>query len=344
MILILVVFGMVIIYSANSQDTAKSSEFNRQLLYFGVGVIFMVIFTVIDYRFLAGIELYLYIFNVLVLTSVLVFGKEALGAQRWIAIGSFTFQPSEFAKIFVIISMAVRLSDEKALQFEKLLGTFVYLAVPMILIMKQPDLGTSLVLLAIFFVMLFVRGLHPAYILAMIALGLGISPFVLKPYQMKRLLVFVNPDLDPTGAGWNLRQSIIGIGSGKMWGKGLFLGTLTNLKYVPEHSRDFIFTVLGEELGFMGGLALIVLYFLLLFKIVRISQEARDQVGSLIAVGVATMFFFHIFVNIGMTIGIMPVTGIPLPFLSYGGSSLICNMMGVGLLLSISMRREQFFK
>jgi rod shape determining protein RodA len=150
--------------------------------------------------------------------------------------------------------------------------------------------------------------------------------------------------MDPTGSGWNLRQSMIGIGSGKLWGKGLLFGTQTQLQFVPEHSRDFIFTVLGEELGFMGGASLIALYFFLLLKILKIAQEAKDSVGTLIATGVGAMLFFHIFINIGMTMGIMPVTGIPLPFLSYGGSAIITNLMAIGLLLSIQLRREQFFK
>jgi rod shape determining protein RodA len=344
LMIILVAYGLIVIYSANGGDMASGSEFIRQLKYFAIGLLFLVIFASLDYQLWVRMEPYLYILNLVILGAVLVAGKEALGAQRWISIGSFTFQPSEFAKILMIICLAIRLSDENALQFEKLAGTIVYLGIPMALIMKQPDLGTALVLIAIFFAMLFVRGLNPVYILAAIAAGIGISPFVLKEYQKTRLLVFLNPDMDPTGSGWNLRQSMIGIGSGKLWGKGLLFGTQTQLQFVPEHSRDFIFTVLGEELGFMGGASLIALYFFLLLKILKIAQEAKDSVGTLIATGVGAMLFFHIFINIGMTMGIMPVTGIPLPFLSYGGSAIITNLMAIGLLLSIQLRREQFFK
>ncbi|MCD4785254.1 MAG: rod shape-determining protein RodA [Candidatus Eremiobacteraeota bacterium] len=342
--LILLAYGLIIVYSANGQEAGPGSEVRRQLLYIFIGIVLMVVFASIDYHFLASVELYLYIINLILLLAVLAYGKEALGAQRWISIGSFSFQPSEFAKIFIIISISARLSDENALKFEKLAVTFLYLALPMILILKQPDLGTSLVLVSIFFVMLYIRGWNPFLILGLTAMGLTISPFVLKEYQKKRLFVFVDPGMDPTGAGWNLRQSIIGVGSGKLLGKGLFSGTQTQLRFVPEHSRDFIFTVLCEELGFIGGTFLVTLYFILLFKTVQTAKYSRDLLGTLIATGIAVLFFFHVFVNIGMTMGIMPITGLPLTFMSYGGSSLISNMMAIGLLLNISMRREKFFK
>jgi len=347
LMIILVIFGLIMIYSANSSDAFGKSEFSRQLLYFFIGIVFLVVFAAIDYQFLASIELYMYIVTCLTLMAVLAFGRETFGAQRWVNIGSFSFQPSEIAKIFIIISMASRLSDENALKFEKLAVTLIYIAIPIALIMKQPDLGTALVLITIFFIMLFIRGFNPLLILLFAAIGLAVSPFLLKDYQRRRLLVFLNPNMDPTGDGWNLQQSMTGIGSGKLWGKGLFISIqtqLTHLEFVPEHSRDFIFTVLGEQLGFVGGASLIALYFFFLWKILRIAHQAKDSIGTLIAAGIAGFFFFHIFVNVGMTIGIMPITGIPLPFLSYGGSSLITNMIAVGLLLNISMRQEQFFK
>jgi len=309
---ILLVYGLIIIYSANGQDAGPGSEFRRQLLYIFIGIVLLIVFASIDYHFLASVEVYLYIINIILLLAVLVYGKEALGAQRWISIGAFGFQPSEFAKIFIVISLASRLADENALKFEKLVVTFIYLAIPMVLIAKQPDLGTSLVLVSIFFIMLYIRGWNPLFILGLTALGLGISPFVLKEYQKKRLFVFMDPGMDPTGAGWNLRQSIIGVGSGKLLGKGLFFGTQTQLRFIPEHSRDFIFTVLCEELGFIGGAFLISLYFILLCKTIQIAKYSRDLLGTLMATGIAVLFFFHIFVNIGMTMGIMPITGLPL--------------------------------
>lgn len=344
LVLLLVVFGLVIIYSANKNDPTASGEFKRQIIYFIAGLFLLAAFASVDYHILTGFEKYFYIINVLILIAVFFVGQSALGAQRWLSVGFFSFQPSELAKIFIILSLAARLSRDDALSYENLAVTFLYIGFPIVLILMQPDLGSALVLLAILFCMLFVRGANPLHIAGLIVMGLAASPFVLKDYQKQRLLVFIHPESDPTGAGWNIIQSVIGIGSGRLWGKGLFSGTQTQLRFVPEHSTDFIFTVLGEELGFMGAAALIILYFFFLWKIIRIARESKDLTGTMIAAGIAGMFFFHIFVNLGMTMGIMPVTGIPLSFISYGGSSLITNMIAVGLLLNISMRRELFFK
>lgn len=343
LMIILTIFGFIIISSAN-RENPESNELNRQVIYFFVGLIFMGIFTAIDYELLAGFERYIYVVNVLLLIVVLFYGKTVMGATRWISLGGFTFQPSEFVKVFVIISIAVHLSREDALKPEKLVGTLLYVGLPMALIISQPDLGTALVLVAILMVMLFVRGFNPIYILGFCALGIGLAPLFLKEYQKQRILSFLNPESDPTGSGWTIIQSIVSIGSGKFWGKGLFLGTQTQLQFVPEHSTDFVFSVVGEELGFVGAASLIILYFILLWKMIRIARESKDMVGSLIATGICAMFFFHIFVNVGMTTGLMPVTGLPLPFISYGGSSLITNMIAIGLLLNISLRRELFFK
>ncbi len=344
LVLILVIYGLILIYSASGQDLSPDGEFRRQLSYLALGLLMLIICTAVNYEIFAGFELYTYVFTLIILVAVIFVGQEALGAQRWIRIGFFSFQPSEFAKIFVIISMAVRLSKDDALKLDNLAGTFIYLGLPMVLVMMQPDLGTALVLVAVLFTMLFVRGFNPLYILGLVVAGAGVSPFLLKEYQKQRLSVFLDPYSDPTGAGWNVIQSIVGIGSGKLWGRGLFSGTLTQLQFVPEHSTDFIFAVLGEELGFVGGASLILLYFFLLWKTIHIARQSRDLTGSLIATGISAMFLFHIFINLGMAMGIMPATGIPLPFVSYGGSSLVASLMACGLLLNISLRREQFFK
>jgi rod shape determining protein RodA len=344
LVLILVVFGHIIIYSANHQDAEGMAEFKRQVVYFVLGIVLLIIFTLSDYKTLVRMESYLYFTGVLILLLVLFIGQSALGAQRWINLGLFSFQPSEFAKIIVIISLASRLSRENALKFEELAGTFLYVGVPMILILMQPDLGTSLVLVTILFAMLFVRGFNLLYIGGFTLTGAALLPFVLKEYQKQRLLTFLNPEQDPAGAGWNIIQSMISIGSGRLIGKGLCMGTLTQLSFVPEHSTDFIFAVLGEELGFLGGASLILLFFFFFWKIFRVAKRAKDMTGVLLASGIGAMFFFHVFVNIGMTIGVMPVTGVPLPFISYGGSALVTNMIAIGILLSISMRKETFFK
>ncbi len=344
LVLALVCFGFLMIASANYQDVEAQGELYRQIFYFFVGIVFMIIFASIDHELLAGFERYFYIVTILLLLLVLFFGRTALGATRWIKVGFFSFQPSEFAKIFLIISLAHHLSKENALKADSLATLFLYIGIPMVLIILQPDLGTSLVLVAVLFVMLYVRGFSPWYILGFSALGLAVSPFVLREYQKKRLLIFLNPQSDPTGAGWNIIQSMISIGSGRLWGKGLFSGTQIQLRFVPEHSTDFIFAVIGEELGFIGGVGIIVLFGFFLWRIISIAKRCHDLTGTLMAVGIAAMFLFHIFVNIGMTCGIMPVTGIPLPFISYGGSSLITNMIAVGILLNISKGKDLFFK
>jgi rod shape determining protein RodA len=343
-VFVLVLFGLIIVYSASFQDSDRAGEFNRQLVYFFIGLALLVFFTSTDYRTLLKLEIYLYISSIIILLLVIFIGHSALGAQRWISFGSFSFQPSEFAKIILIISLTSRLSRENALKFEELAGTFLYVGLPMILILMQPDLGTALVLIAILFAMLFVRGFNPLYIGGLALTGAAVLPFILKDYQKQRLLTFLNPQQDPAGAGWNIIQSITSIGSGQFMGRGLMQGRLTQLSFVPEHSTDFIFAVLGEELGFLGAASLIMLYFFLLWKIFRIAKRAKDLPGVLLSVGIFAMFLFHIFVNIGMTMGVMPVTGVPLPFMSYGGSALIANMSSIGILLGIFYRKEKFFK
>ena len=208
--------------------------------------------------------------------------------------------------------------------------------------MKQPDLGSSMVLLAIFFVMMFAGGANIKLLSGLILSGVLLAPiawFSLEGFQKKRILVFLNPNMDPLGAGYHVIQSKIAVGSGGLLGKGLYRGTQNQLQFLPEQHTDFIFSVLGEELGFIGGILLLVLYLFLILRMLNIASKSKDLYGMLIIVGVITMFTFHIFINIGMTIGIMPITGLPLPFMSYGGSSFITNMIAVGLVLNVGMRR-----
>jgi rod shape determining protein RodA len=220
-------------------------------------------------------------------------------------------------------------------------------AVPAVLILKQPDLGTTLVIAAILSAELFfgVSKLFHFVLYAIGAAGLAAvmlgTPLVLKPFQRNRLLVFLHPNADPQGAGWNLNQSKIAVGSGELFGKGLYRGTQTQLNFVPEHSRDFIFTVVGEELGYVGSLGLVLLYAIILFGAIRAAFSARDRFGLLLAIGIVAMLAFHIVVNIGMTVGIMPITGIPLPFMSYGGSAILTNFVAIGILLNIYLQRDK---
>ncbi len=260
-------------------------------------------------------------------------------------VGSFRLQPSEFAKIALIITLAAFMAERKGnIALKDILFSSLHLAVPLGLVIIQPDLGTAMVFLAIWLGILLVSGAKINHYLLIILLciiifSLALQFHMLKDYQMRRLLVFLNPDLDPLGSGYNLLQSKIAIGSGRLQGKGLFSGTQGRLNFIPSHHTDFIFAVLGEELGFLGTSLLLGLYFILLSRGIRIASTAKDMFGTLVATGIIVMLLFQIMVNVGMTIGIMPITGIPLPLVSYGGSSLLANMIAIGLLFNICMRR-----
>ena len=340
----LVFIGLLMIYSATGQDLSPSSEVRRQLMFFITGLVVMILFMAIDYDFWGRIHLSIYGLIIVLLVGVLFVGHTVSGAQRWISMGPLgTFQPSEMAKLALIITLARILSLREHWKLLDVLKTGLYIGVPWLLILIQPDLGTALVLVAVGMIMLYAVGVKPWILVSAIMAGFLTAPLILQDYQKRRLLTFINPEGDPEGGGWNIIQSTIAIGSGKIWGKGMFLGTQSQLDFVPEHSTDFIFSVMGEELGLVGALSLLILYFLLLWQGITIAQKSKDTFGTLMAIGIVAMLGFHIFVNIGMTIGIMPVVGVPLPFVSYGGSSMLTNMMAVGILGSIYLRRATIF-
>jgi rod shape determining protein RodA len=302
----------------------------------------------------------------MLLLAVIFFGNEAKGATRWITVtSSFAIQPSEFAKVFIIITLADFLAKrEKNLnRFRDFIAPLLFVLIPMALICLQPDLGTALVFGAIFVGMMFVAGANPRKLGALLlgsGLIVGIAlwlhfatnlpswlrfaqgiPLPLKEYQLKRLIIFMNPASDISGDGFHIIQSIWAIGSGGLWGKGYRMGTQGQLNFLPEHHTDFIFSVVGEEFGFIGTISLLFFFCVFLLRSVRIATKSRDLYGTLIAVGIISMFAFHILVNVGMTSGIMPVTGIPLPLISYGGNNMLSNMLAIGLLLSINLRRRR---
>jgi len=346
-ILMIVFFGITIIYSATHTNSADPFVFvKKQATWLLLGLLAMFAMMSIDYQQFPKWAKHIYIINLLMLLAVMFLGKSSLGAQRWIEIGPIVLQPSEFAKLSIIITLASLLQEKvgqiKTLQ--DLLPILLHVGIPMVLIMKQPDLGTSLVFMAIFFGMIFASGVYWKPLSILCGLGLAVMPFfwhVLKDYQKKRLLVFLDPNVDPMGAGYHIIQSKIAIGSGGVFGKGLFAGTQSQLNFLPEHHTDFIFAVVGEELGFIGVLFLLVLYFTVVWRGLKIASEAKDNLGLLLAVGVISMLVFHVLVNIGMNSGIMPVTGIPLPFMSYGGSAMLTNMMSMGLLLNVCIRKQK---
>ncbi len=298
----------------------------------------------------------IYILNILLLLVVLSpLGHSAKGATRWINLGPFLLQPSEFAKIFIIITFADFLTRREGHlnTLKDMIPCFIHIGVPMLLILKQPDLGTSLVFIAIMFGMLFVAGANPklvaglfvggwasavGWVWAHFKFGLWIP---LKDYQLDRLLVFIDPWKQWHGAGYHVVQSQIAIGSGGLEGKGIYNGSQNQLNFLPEQHTDFIFSVVGEEMGFIGVTALLLLFFILLYRGIRIASQARDLYGTLLATGVIAMLTFHILINVGMVSGIMPVTGVPLPLFSYGGSSMMTNMIAIGILLNVYMRRQK---
>lgn len=341
------VFGVLMIFSATRADTPSTYYLKRQLLFFIIAVGVMLLAASFDYRKLMPYSRIIYAISLVLLAAVLLAPARG-GAHRWIPMPFFDPQPSELAKLAVIVMLGTFLADRRMQissnkEFLQALGIG---AAAMFLIFLEPDLGVTLSVFIITVGMLAVGG---ASLRQMAVLGAGaalamvaaVGLRLLKAYQISRLLVFVRPDMDPLHSGYNLLQSKIAIGSGQLIGKGLFRGTQTNLKFIPEHHTDFIFSVVGEELGFIGGALLLGLFALLLWKAFKIALNARDPFGTMVAVGIVVMFFFQIMVNVGMTMGIMPITGIPLPFMSYGGTSLIVNFFCVGLLLNIGAHRFQ---
>ncbi len=341
----LIFIGLVLIFSA-SRTTGQSlaTLFGKQLIWAVIGLVIMVLVARFDFHFWTRNGLFFYIITLLVLTLVLVFGSGRYGTQRWFKLGAFYLQPSEPAKLFLIFALGNYLERRRNYlgYFSTTLAGFLFLLLPpLLLILLQPNLGTAFLLIPIFFAMFYAAGTPRRHLLILFLLGMASLPVLwlfLKEYQKQRILIFLNPGADPLGAGYNILQSKIAIGSGGLIGKGFLKGTQTHLAFLPERHTDFIFSVLAEEWGFLGSVILLFLYLLFLTEIFKIASFTRDRVGTYIAVGCGTMFAAQIFVNIAMTMGFLPVVGIPLPFLSYGGSSLITSLAAVGLLFSIKQR------
>ena len=344
---LLSLLGILTIASADLHNPGAAAEWKKQVFYMFVGIGVMIGLSYIDYRKWRRWAPAIYGINFALLAFILIHGVQAKGAVRWISLGPFgQFQPSEPAKLFLAIAIAAALCRGSYKRLPDLLLPLVLTAIPAVMILKQPDLGTTLVVLAILTTQLFFAlpnlgdfGIYCAGVAVAAAAAFALK--IIKPFQMARLLVFVNPKLDPQGAGYNLHQSKIAVGNGQWFGRGLHHGTQTQLDFVPEHSRDFIFTVVGEELGFLGALVLIGLYTVVLYGGIRTLFVARDRFGFLLSAGLIAMFVFHIMVNIGMTVGIMPITGIPLPFMSYGGSAMLTNYAAVGILLNIYAQKDR---
>ncbi len=330
----------------NIEDPNRFYYVTRQCIFFVVGLAFALYSMKYDYHILYKWTPYLYIFNCLMLLAVRLFGTSTLGAQRWFQIGPVTIQPSEFSKLLIIICLARFFSDRKEgfYTWKSLVPVFGLMIIPMGLVFIQPDLGTTLIFGAICIGMLYLSDLSVKLIRQACVAFVVFCPFawffLLQEYQKMRIRILFAPEIDPVKYGYHVIQSKISIGSGGFIGKGLFEGTQNQLNFLPENHTDFIFSVIGEEMGFVGAMFLLFLFFVLLYRTVMISRVSGDAFGSLIACGIFSMWLFQIFVNVGMTIGIMPVTGIPLPFISYGGSALVTNLFCAGLLLNIFLRKK----
>ncbi|HSH31442.1 MAG TPA: rod shape-determining protein RodA [Candidatus Saccharimonadales bacterium] len=346
--LLLVVVGILVLYSTTfkAANVAAPMNVRNQIVFALIGLAGFFITAKIDYRVWAKFTPWLYGVMIVLLGIVMVAGKTALGATRWINLGFFQFQPSELAKLVLIIVLAKFFADhyEQMDNPRYLILSVVYTAVPMVMVLVQPDLGTALVLAVIWLAMVLTSRVRRAHLVALAALGLVLLPVALqflKPYQRQRLATFFNPTADPLGTGYNVVQSTIAVGSGQLTGRGLASGSQSQLNFLPSQHTDFIFAVLSEKLGFVGGGLLLLLFSALIMRGLVVAYRAKDRFGMFLATGLMAMFLFHIFVNVGMNMGIMPVTGIPLPFVSYGGTSLLIGLIGIGLLESIAVRRKK---
>ncbi len=340
----LTIFGLIAIYSCTIGDPSLISVFKKQIIWSILGIMSAIIISYIDTKYLYKYSYWIYGFGVLILIMVLIHGRYVYGAKRWLSIGPFVVQPSEFAKLANIIILARILSDIRFSEKDEIgqiIKSFFVSGIYTYLIFKEPDLGTSLVFIVILFAMIFASGIRWKYILSMIGLSMAGAPllwFFLKDYQKFRILVFLNPELDPLKSGYNVIQSKIAIGSGGLWGNGLFQGTQSKLQFIPKQHTDFIFSVIGEELGFIGALILLGLFALLIYRSLKIAYSLDDKFDFLLIIGIVSMFTFHMFVNIGMTTGSLPATGLPLPFISSGGSFMLTNWVSIGILLSIDLK------
>lgn len=347
-IAILLTIGLVALFSATQGSNYE--EFKKQIMWLVISIPIMIILTFVDYNTISKISPILYIIMIIALIAVL-FTESINGATSWFNIGSVSIQPAEFAKVVVIIALATYISriqekgKDQISRPTRLLLALIIVAVPVLLIIKQPDYGTALTFVIATIFMLFTCGIKKRYIIAGILLIAILLPtlyfYVLPEHAKTRIDVFLNPDLDPRGAGYNVIQSKLAVGAGEFLGMGILKGNQTQLGFLYPKSTDFIFAVIGEEMGFVIAATVIITYVVLINKAIFVAKTAKDNLGAYIAIGIAGIFLFHMTENIGMTMGLLPITGVPLPFVSYGGSSLLTNLMMIGLLLNISGRRQK---
>jgi len=356
--ILIMAVGLVALYSVTYQREALfKSIFLSQFFRAVIGVVILLLLSNFNYRRFYDFAYILYAISIFLLLIVLVTGREILGARRWIEFLGLNFQPAELAKLSLILVLARQFSQRQTYGsgfrtygiintfFKELFYPFLFVLVPMALIILQPDLGTALLLLPIFLSVLFISEIKIAYIFSLVGLGLLSMPLFwnfLREYQKERLLVFLNPNIDPLGAGYTIIQSKIAVGSGGFLGKGWLAGTQNQLNFLPERHTDFIFSVIGEEWGFLGVTLLILLYCALIFYAIRIVEQTNDKFAKFLSVGFISLFAIQVIINISMTIGICPVVGLSLPLISYGGSSMFTFLIFIAILLNINKKRIVF--
>ncbi|MGD2124608.1 MAG: rod shape-determining protein RodA [Desulfobacteraceae bacterium] len=353
LLLLLLLIGTISVlnlYSATYpiRHEGGSQIFMKQIYWFLIGFGVLLIMTTFDYHVLERLAYPAYFFSVALLVLVFVIGEARSGSQRWLSLGSLSFQPSELVKIMLVITLAKFFNEHGQVheyRLRDLWRPLLFIAVPCFLIVKEPDLGTALTIAVVCFsILLFVK-IKWQSLLILILTAISAAPFIwanLKEYQQKRILAFLSPEMDPLGAGYHITQSKIAIGSGLFWGKGFLKGTQTRLHFLPEQHTDFAFSVLAEEWGFVGSVFLLLLYLVLMLWGINIAKTSKDKFGAIIALGIVAIIFWQLVINVSMATGLLPVVGIPLVMLSYGGSSIVSTMAGMGLLMNISMRRFMF--
>lgn len=353
-VLLLSVIGIMTIYSATRPllPQEQSDYHIRQFYWLLIGVAALFLIVKVDYIWLSRFAYPLYVAWISLLIAVLIMGKTGMGAQRWLNLGPLSFQPSEiFRLIFVIVIARHFITIHGNMGLISVLKNFLmFTVVPLVVLLKQPDLSTAVILLIIFLSMSIAKGLQKKVVTIFIILGVISVPFLgnifwegLKDYQKSRLIAFIDPDVDPAGIGYHINQSKIAIGSGGFFGKGYLKGTQGPFRFLPEKHTDFIFAVFAEEWGLFGSLFLLLVYLALILRGLDTALKAKDEFGKLLAIGITFMFSAYFFINVGMTLGIMPVVGIPLPFMSYGGTALLSNFIAAGILINIRTRRFELF-
>ena len=347
--IVILTIGMINLSSATSVEDRSLGLWKNQIVSIGLGSVITLVVMFPHYSFLSRLAYMVYMGNMGLLLAVLAFGRSSLGAKRWISLGGFSLQPSELMKLSMVIFLAKFFENKNTtggLKIKDLILPTIFVLIPVAFIIVQPDLGTAMIIMLVYGSMLLFLRIHPKLLLLLTLVGAISAPVVynygLKPYQRQRIVTFLDPMSDPKGAGYNSIQSMIAVGSGQMWGKGFKKGTQAHLNFLPEHHTDFIFSVFAEEWGFVGCGILLLCYALFIMSGLSVAYQSNDKFASLLAFGITSIFFWHTFINMGMVMGMLPIVGVPLPFLSYGGSALMTSMAGVAILVNIANKKYMF--